>query len=446
MSFSGKVIPNAVEVERSLLGGIMVNEDAMEKVIAFGLKRDDFYAKAHRTIWDAVVELHREKQPIDVMTVCDRLTLNEQLSEIGGTSLLGNLVDCGIECPDFEKYCAIIRGKAALRRIVKLGQDMTTQAMAEDAEPENIVEHCRVNIREIVESWLGDANDELTPLAELAAVAYQDIEEAVENRDNPDWRGEIKSGFTDLDKLCVGFSPKDLIVVGGRSGMGKTTFMQNLAVNIANQYGPVLSFHFGELDKSLIAKRIISQQSGVGLKHLRSGHLMPEDFSAVLQGIERMGTIPLSIDDRPRDMNSVRDAIERWQTRYDQTPRAIFLDYVQIIRGPKGSSVERLESIMQEAKYLAGDFNCPVFVGSQINRGTEDKMNKRPSLAELKGCGGIEEKAQHVLLLYRDAYYNRESDEPNVTEVDVAKCTNGEPGLVKLYSAMETFNFGNLAK
>lgn len=440
-----RIPPQSLDVEETILGGIIMDGDAMAKAIATGLTGEDFYVKAHCQIWDVMVELHRERQPIDLVTVIRRLDDEGQLEKIGGTPKISALVDKLILTANIETYCGIVRQKAILRRLIKLGQSVAAKCYLPKAEPDKILESARLGLREITEQWLGDDEGELTPLSELADVSYAEIEETIEHRNDPDWRGEIKSGFVDLDEHVVGFSPKDLIVIGGRSGMGKTTFMQNLAINIAQKYGPVLSFHFGELDKSLICKRIISQQSGVGLKQLRNGMLMDEELTKVIEGVSRMGQIPLSIDDRPRTMDSVRDAIDRWQNRYDKTPRAIFLDYVQIIQGPRLGGVERLESIMAEAKYLAGDYDCPVFLGSQINRGTEAKDNKRPSLSELKGCGGIEEKAQHVLLLYREAYYNPDTPDQNITEVNVAKCSNGEPGTIKLFSAMETFNFGNLA-
>lgn len=439
-----KLPPQALEAEEYILGGLIMDGGEMPRAIATGIGREDFYVKAHGEIWDCLVRLHRDRRPVDLLTVINWLQDEQLLEKVGGMPKLSKLVDQTISTVNLEEYCQLVRSKAALRSLIKFGQDIAAIAYQPKADPATVIEKARLGIRKVSESWLGDGEGELTPLPDLLDMAFGEIEEAIANRDNPDWRGEVRSGFTDLDKHCVGFAPKDLIVIGGRPGSGKTTLMQNLALNIARDYGPVLSFHFGELDKSIITKRIISQQSGVGLTRLRNGQLFDEDVAAVVQGIERANHYQVAIDDQPRDMDSVRDAIDRWQNRYDKQPKAIFLDYVQIIRGRRGNRHEVLEEIMQEAKHLAGDMACPVFIGSQLNRDVEGRNDKRPILADLKSCGGIEEKAQHVLLLYRDAYYNPDTPTPNITEVNVAKCNNGEPGLVKLYSAMETFKFGNL--
>ena len=437
--------PQAIEAEEAVLGGCLLDPNALKRALATGLKTDDFYVQSHRTIFSMMLACHAEGQPVDLLTITQSLHDSKRLDKIGGASKLGMLIDCTISAVNVDIYAQLIRKKSILRKVIDLGNELIDAGFKHGAEPEAILEKIRDGKKDLAERWYGDASGDLAPLSELVIQSYAEIEEAIANRNNPDWRGEIKSGFTDLDRVCVGFAPKDLIVIGGRTGMGKTTFMQNLAVNIANNYGPVLSFHFGELSRNIVTKRIISQHSGIGLKQLRNGYLTDRDVDNLVQGIERTANINLFIDDKPRNMDSVRDAIERWQDIYDDVPKAIFLDYVQIIKGLRGNRVERYEDIMDNANYLAGDFNCPVFIGSQIGRSTETQNDKRPSISDLKGCGGIEEKAQHVLLLYREVYYNRETARKNVTEIDVAKCSNGEPSTIELYSSMETFTFGNLA-
>lgn len=436
--------PQSMDAEEAILGGILLDPNAIKRVVVTGLKSDDFYVQAHQEIYKAAIALYADRQPIDLLTVVQRLG-EQKLTQVGGTGKLATLVDRTVSAVNVDHYAELVRKKAILRRLIALGHDIINAAHQRNADPEEVLGKLRQGNKAIAEQLNGDATGELVPLSELVVQSYNEIEEAMGNRDNPNWRGEVKSGFTELDRVCVGFAPKDLIVIGGRTGMGKTTFMQNLAINIAQSYGHTLSFHFGELDKNIITKRILSQHSKIGLKQLRNGFLTDKDLTRLMEGVERVSSINLSIDDKPRDMDSVFQAVERWQDINEATPKAIFLDYVQIIRGMRGSRVERLEDIMDNAKYLAGEFNCPVFIGSQINRETEAKTDKRPTISELKGCGGIEEKAQHILLLYRDAYYNRETARPNVTEVNVVKCTNGEPATVELYSSMETFTFGNLA-
>ena len=436
--------PQSIESEESILGGILIDPNAMKRVVATGLVAEDFYVQAHRTIYMTMMMFHAEGKPVDLGIVSQALRDSGRLEKVGGTTKLIHIIDQTVSAVNVDQYAELVRKKSFLRKAIALGNEIIDAAYQFKAQPEAILDKLRDGKKSLSDELTGDRRAGLSPLAELVAKSYEDIEEAMSNRDNPNWRGEVKSGFVDLDKVCVGFAPKDLIVIGGRPGMGKTTFMQNLAVNIAREHGHVLSFHFGELSKHLVTKRILSQQSGVGLTQLRNGYLTEKNLEHLMQGIERTANIDMSLDDKPRDMDSVNEAIERWQDVYDAVPKAIFLDYAQIIKGSRGNSVERLEDILNNAKYLAGDFDCPVFIGSQINRETESKTDKRPSLAELKGCGGIEEKAQHVLLLYRDEYYNRENSRfRNVLEVNVAKCTNGEPSTVQLHASMETFTFGN---
>ncbi len=438
--------PQSIEAEESVLGGILLDPGAFKRVKG-RVFQQDFYVQAHRIIFKALTELAIADQPTDLITLSQKLQDENQFDRVGGVGKLSKLIDGTMSAVNVDKYADLVREKslkrmmiAAANRIIDTGYD-----------PSATAKEALGTFREMLKSLSEEAHTEefdLVHISETAAATFNEAEEIYEYRDNPDYRRGIKTGFADIDELSI-LERGHLVTVAGRTSMGKSTLFNNLAVNIAHQE-PVLYFTFGELNAINVTRRLLSLSSQVNYQSIKRGELIQtsaqNDFEKLVDGVDKLASLPLYICDKSLDMDGVRMLVEKWCDINERSPGAILLDYAQIIRpaSPNAPEYQRLTQITQDAKYLAADFQTVSFLGCQINREAEHANNKRPSLNQLKGSGAFEEKCQHAWLLYRDEFYNPDTYDKNITEVQIAKNTDGRRETIKLQSELSIFRMSNL--
>ena len=435
--------PQNVDIEASLLGSLLIDNDSFIK-IADVVASDDFYDEKHRTIFAAMSTLHDKRSPIDILTLSEQLKSKDQLDAIGGASFLTELTNTVPTAAHLENYAEIVADKAIRRRLISASRDIgelsvdegkTLQELIEEAETRlfNVSQkHVRQDITSL-ESILGDSFDRLDDL----------------HRNKGGIRG-IPTGLRDLDKLLAGLQRSDLVVIAARPSMGKTAIMLNMALNIATKakQGSVLYFSL-EMSKEQLVDRLLAAEAGVDAWKLRTGEgLDDKDFERLSAGMGKLAEAPIFIDDTSGI--TVSDLRTKARRLHHQHPLAVIMvDYLQLMSGGSrfattANRVQEISEISRSLKILARELNVPVVAASQLSRSVESRTPQIPQLADLRESGSIEQDADIVAFLYREDYYNPNSDKQNITEVLVKKHRNGPTKNLELYFDRNQQRFKNL--
>ena len=431
--------PQNIDAEKSVLGSILVDSSVMYDVIN-KLKPDDFYRNDHELIFSAMCQLFNQNTPIDVITVSEKLTTTDDLDKAGGIQYLISLTDDVAIVSNAVQYVEIILDKSIQRKLIKAAGDIAKNAyQAQD----NIAGLLETSEQAIFNVSQKKSSKSYVKIGDALSSVYEEISITANSEQVPG----IMSGFIDLDKLLLGFQNSDLVLIAARPGMGKTAMMLNIAQYAAVKNNiPVAIFNL-EMSSSQLIKRMISTDTKIESEKLRGGKpFMEEDWVKLGNVFNTLGNAPIYFDDSTDvTISGIRAKCRKLKVEKDI--QMVFIDYLQLMQsGAKSDSrTNEVSDISRGLKLLARELNVPVIVGSQLSREVEKRGDKRPMLSDLRESGAIEQDADVVLFLYRDDYYNKESEFKNIAEVIVGKHRNGSTGTVQLAFEGETMTFRNIS-
>lgn len=433
--------PQNTDAEASLLGAILIDSDALIK-IADKVSAEDFYDERHRYIYEAILKLYDAHSPIDVLTLSNQLKATGVLDTVGGSSYLTELTNFVPTASHVEQYAEIVAQKALRRRLIKAAQDIAALGFNETNELQSLIEDAEVRLFEVSQQHI---KQDITSLETILSESFDRLDDL--HHDKGKLRG-IPTGFKDLDKMLAGLQKSDLFVLAARPSMGKTALALNLAHNIAVQSNaPVLMFSL-EMSKEQLVDRILAIESGVNAWSLRTGNLTDVDFEKIGQAMGTLSEAPIFIDDSPSiTVSELRTKARREAHKHELG--LIIVDYLQLMSGGGkfGSSdnrVQEISEISRGLKSVARELNVPVLALSQLSRSVESRSPQIPQLADLRESGSIEQDADVVAFIYREEYYNPDSDRRNITDIFIKKHRNGPTGNIELYFDRDKQKFRSL--
>ena len=441
---AGSVPPHNLEAETSVLGAILLAEQALDGLlIDVRLSGDDFYRERHRLIFKAMLRLKEKTvpEPVDALTLCEELTRSGELEEAGGTAYIHSLPNMVPAAGNARHYGKIVKEHALLRRLLDTTRDIQQKALAVRGEPSELVEQAEQAMYKIAHD---EHSSEIRSISEVLHDELDKLEQI--SREGVSLIG-TPTGFRDLDDITGGFQPGNLIVLAARPAMGKSALVVNIAENAAVDHGKGVGLFSLEMSETELAQRFIASQARLDGDELRKGRVKPDRWPKVIRATEQLSKAKLFVDDSSDlGVMELRAKARRLHSRHNIG--LLVVDYLQLMR-PEDTSVGRVEQIGQMSrglKILARELHIPVIAVSQLSRAVESRPDKRPLLSDLRESGSIEQDADVVLFIYRDEYYNRETTEnPGEAEIIVAKHRNGPVGKVNL-AFMERYpKFANLA-
>jgi replicative DNA helicase len=431
--------PQNIEVEEAILGGILLDPEAIGRV-AEKLIPAAFYTPTHVDIYKAALALSSQGKPTDLITVTDWLIDQKQLERIGGQAKLIQLLERTVSAVNIDSLAVLVMDKYIRRELIKAGTEVTQLGYAADRPLETVLDESEQQILNLTQAR---PKKGLVPIREIVTSTYQDIQDRHDKVIPPG----LTSDFSDLDGMTGGFQRSDLIIIAGRPAMGKTAVSLNIAYNMAKLHGlPVLVFSL-EMSKDQLVQRIIASEAGVDSNRLRSGRISPNEWDSVYKAVDRISELPIFIDDNASmTLMEMRSQARKMQAEHGGSLGLIMIDYLQLMEGTSDNRVQEISKITRGLKGLARELQVPVISLSQLSRGVEARNNKRPMMSDLRESGSIEQDADLIIMLYRDAYYNPDTVDRDITELIITKHRNGPTGVVKLVFDPALTKFKNLAR
>lgn len=435
-----KIPPHSVESEQSILGSILLDKHAMVTVSEI-IKPEDFYKEAHKIIYDAMMSLSNKGEPIDLITLTEALKKDDSLDIVGGISYLTSLSTIVPTTSNVKYYADIVKEKSVFRKLIKASNDILNLGYNNATKIEEILEQAEKKIFDISQE---KASDDFKGINEVLMSAYDSLEDLYNNKGGVTG---ITTGFTDLDKKINGLQRTDLILIAARPAMGKTAFSLNLVQNSALQAGISAAVFSLEMSKEQLVQRMLSAQSTVELKKLKTGNIDENDWPRIIDSMAVLSNSKIYIDDTPGiTIPEMRSKCRK--LKMEKGLDLILIDYLQLMEGDgkNESRQQEISKISRSLKMIAKELNCPVVALSQLSRAPEQRSDHRPMLSDLRESGAIEQDADIVMFLYRDEYYNPDSDRKNIGEVIIAKNRHGETGTAELVWLGEIQKFANKAR
>jgi len=440
--YTEKLPPQNIEAEQSFLGSLLIDKDAIIKVGDI-VHPDDFYSDKHKLIYESILELFKRHEPIDLLTLANKLEEKDKLKEIGGRSYLASLSNMVPTAAHIKHYAEIVQKKGTLRHLIKAARNITELAFDEEEEVNTILDQAEQQIFAVSQ---GHSNDNFIKIDDILIETFERIDQLHKNK------GKLRgtpTGFFELDKKIAGLQKSDLIILAARPGVGKTTFVLDIARQVAvNQKTPVAFFSL-EMGKEQLVDRMLCAQAGVDLWKLRTGNLSEssEDFPKIGNAMGILSDAPIFIDDYgAANIMEIRTKCRRMQMEIGLG--LIVVDYLQLMEGHGRSDnrVQEISEISRGLKQIARELNVPVIALSQLNRGVELRQPPIPKLADLRESGSIEQDADIVMFLYREAVYNKnlEFDKRHLAQLIIAKHRNGPTGTIDLYFDEQRVSYKNL--
>lgn len=438
-----KIPPQNTDAEASLLGSLLIDSDAIVK-IADIVQAADFYDGKHRKIFEAIKSLYEDHSPIDILTLTNQLKNKDELDEVGGSSYLAELTNYVPTASHAAKYAEIVAAKAARRRIIKASQEIIELGYKEDDNLSDLIEEAESKLFNVSKNYI---SQDIVSLENILAQSFERLDEL--HKDKGTIRG-VPTGFKDMDNILAGLQRSDLFVLAARPSMGKTALSLNIAHNVAAKSGqPVLLFSL-EMSKEQLVDRLLAAEAGVDAWNLRTGNLTDTDFEKIGHAMGTLSEAQIYIDDSPGI--TVSDMRTKARREAHQRPLGlIIVDYLQLMSGGSrfgdaGNRVQEISEISRGLKGIARELNVPLIACSQLSRSVESRNPQIPQLADLRESGSIEQDADVVAFIYREEYYNPESDRKNVTDILIKKHRNGPTGAIELYFDREKQRFRSLEK
>jgi replicative DNA helicase len=438
---AGKVPPQNLDAEKSLLGAVLIDEETLAD-ISEHVTPKDFYDKRHAAIFSGMMRLYERHKPVDLLTLTDELKKKDDLETIGGSAYLTELTNYVPTAAHAEAYAEMVALKAVRRRLIKASAEISELGYDEDTNVQELLEKAEAELFSVSDQSL---KQDLTSIEQILTESFDRMEEL--HRNKGALRG-VRTGYRDLDNMTAGLQRSDLIILAARPAMGKTTLVTNLAYNVATvAKQPVLFFSL-EMSKEQLVDRMLADASGVDAWNIRTGNLSDEDFSKLSEAMGEMAEAPIYIDDTP-GLSVLEMRTKARRAAHEAPLGLIIVDYLQLMTASgrsDGNRVQEVSEISRGLKLIARELNVPVIALSQLSRTVENRSPQIPQLADLRESGSIEQDADIVMFIYREAYYNPETDRENITDLIIAKHRNGPVGKVELYFHPERLRFMSLDK
>ncbi|MEZ4210456.1 MAG: replicative DNA helicase [Patescibacteria group bacterium] len=432
--------PQNIDAEKSLLAALLLDKDAIGKVVDI-VRPEDFYDDRHGLVYGAMVGLYNSHKPIDVVTVTDVLDSEGNLDKAGGPSKVAALTTGTLSSAHAAQYAEIVANKATLRRLISAANTITELGFSTEVKLDEALDRAEQTLFNVSRKHL---KNPFVEVKDVLSDAFERIDYLHENR------GEIRgipTGFVDLDKMLYGLQASDLVIVAARPSMGKTSLVLNMALNASKKGHYRVGVFSLEMSKEQLIDRLLSMESGIDSWKLRTGNLTPDDFNKLSDAMSVLADTPIYIDDSAF-VNVMEVRTKARRLKAEKGLDLLILDHLQLMEGTgsKESRVQEMSEISRSLKALAKDLDIPVVALSQLSRAVEQRPGKIPQLADLRESGSIEQDADVVMFIYRDEYYNPETDRKNETDIIIAKHRNGPVGNVKIYFDGKTMQFKSLIR
>lgn len=437
-----KVPPQNLDAEQSVLGGIMLDNQALNSALEI-LDADDFYSEAHRKIFSAIIELYNKSEPCDIITLSNILKNRTQLDQAGGISYLSALSDSVPSAANISHYAKIVKEKSILRKLIGTATEILHKSYTSSSDIDTVLDEAEHAIFEISENKIRPT---FSPFKDLIKDSVKTIEKLYERKELVTG---VPTGFEKLDDITSGLQKSDLVIIAGRPSMGKTAFAMNIAQYAALEAGIPVAIFSLEMSKEQLALRMLSSEARVDSQRIRRGFLGEADWPKLITAAGRLSEAQIFIDDTPA-ISALEMKAKARRLKSEVNLGLIILDYLQLMRGGgyKDSREQEISEISRSLKTLAKELNVPVIALSQLNRKVEDRTNKRPQMADLRDSGAIEQDADLIAFIYRDEVYDKSEENPEkgMAEIIVGKQRNGPTGMVKLAFQDKFARFENLAR
>lgn len=431
-------IPSSLEAERSVLGGIFLKPDIFSEVIEI-ITASDFYKMAHKLIFEVMQEIYGSGESIDPIIVMDRLKRKDKFDDIGGEAIFYEIIEEVPTAANILTYARIIKEKATLRKLGDIGTKIVEMTYEGYEDVDTILDRAEGMIFKVAES---KESKDIVSLKEVVTNEFERLEQLLQNKGVTTG---ISSGFKHFDEMTSGFHPSDLVILAARPSMGKTAFALNLALNAAMKAEKGVLVFSLEMSSSQLLQRLLAIEAGIGLQKIRNGFLSEDDWGKLGIASGKLANAEINIADVPNvNVLEIRSIARRLKAagKLDM----ILIDYLQLIKGTSGKSDNRqqeISDISRSLKGIARELDIPIIALSQLSRAPEQRADRRPMLSDLRESGAIEQDADMVVFLYRDDYYNDESEQKGITEVIIGKQRNGPVGTVNLKFFHEITKFGD---
>ncbi|NJL40202.1 MAG: replicative DNA helicase [Leptolyngbyaceae cyanobacterium SM1_4_3] len=438
-AYSDRLPPQNIDAEEAILGGVLLDPEAISRVSEL-LRPEAFYISAHQEIYRAALALQGQGRPTDLMSVTSWLYDHGLLDKIGGQSRLAQLVDRTISAINIDQYAQLVTDKYLRRKLIQAGGEVAQLGYETDTPLEKVLDQSEQKIFGITQSR---PQQSLVATADILTSTFSDIESRSLGMVLPG----IPCGFYDLDAMTQGFQRSDLIIAAGRPSMGKTSFVLNIARNIAAFHKlPVAVFSL-EMSKEQLVYRLLSSEVEIESGRLRAGRISQNEWEPLGHAISALSQLPVFIDDTPNiSVTEMRSKARRLQAEQGGALGLVLIDYLQLMEGSGSENrVQELSRVTRALKGLARELSVPVIALSQLSRGVESRTNKRPMMSDLRESGSIEQDADLIIMLYRDEYYNPDTPDRGIAEIIITKHRNGPVGTVKLLFEPQFTRFRNLA-
>lgn len=437
----GKIPPHDIEAEQAVLGSMLTDKDAVVEAIEV-LKPEDFYREDNKAIYEAIQSLFAKPEPIDIITVKAELVENGKFESVGGLEYLASLPDKVPTTANVDRYIRIVEEKSILRNLIRVSNEIITLGYGETEEVDAIMDQAEKKIFEIMQK---KNQKGYTPIKDILIDTFAQIEKLYNQKG---YITGVPTGFTDLDQITSGLHESDLVLIAARPAMGKSAFALNIAANAAIRNNtPVVVFGL-EMSKEQMVNRILCSEAMVDGQKVRTGKIEEADWMKLATALGPLSEAPIYIDDTP-GISIMEIRAKCRKLKLEKNIGLVVIDYLQLIQGTgkRGASREQeISEISRSLKILAKELNIPVVALSQLSRAAEQRQDHRPMLSDLRESGAIEQDADIVMFLYRDDYYNPDSEKKNVAEIIIAKHRSGSTGTVELLWLNNYTKFANIEK
>lgn len=438
---SGRIPPQNVEAEQSVLGTILLSDHSLSAVLEL-IVSEDFYKDGHKLIFEAMIILFEKNEPQDIITLSNLLKDNNQLEDAGGLGYLATLTSIVPVTSNLLYYAKIIRQKAVLRNLITVNTDIASRCFEEQGDIDSLVDDAEQAIFEIARS---KSDQSFTSLKRIIPSAFEAVEQLSQRKE---MITGVPTGFPELDKMTAGLQPSDLIILAGRPSMGKTAFAMNIAQNASVIDKVGVAIFSLEMSKEQLALRLLCSAGHVDSQRVRTGRLQDDDWPKLTRAVGMLEESPMWIDDTPAiSVLEMRAKVRRLSAQFPLG--LIIVDYLQLMRGRNSieNRTQEISEISRSLKAMAKELKVPVIALSQLNRSLESRPDKRPMMSDLRESGAIEQDADVICFIYRDEVYNKAEDNPQkgITEIIIGKQRNGPTGTIKLTFIKEFTMFESLS-
>ena len=435
----GRIPPQNTDAEASLLGSILLDSDALVRV-ADKISAVDFYDPAHSAIYQGVMALYEARKPIDVLTLSNELKESNKLDTAGGSSYLADLTNMVPTAAHAEHYAEIVSEKAIRRRLIRASEEINSLGYNEEKKVHTLLESAEQELFGVSQKYI---RQDLTSVEEILSASFDRLDELHKDKDS--LRG-VPTGFRDIDNTLAGLQQSDLLILAARPSMGKSTLAMNIAHNVATKAEQSVLVFSLEMSKEQLVDRLLAAEAGIDAWNIRTGNLSDADFEKLGQAMGTLSEAPIYIDDTP----GISVLEMRTKARREQHKRPlgmIIVDYLQLMSGSVSTGdnrVQEISEISRGLKAMARELNVPLMALSQLSRSVENRSPQIPQLADLRESGSIEQDADVVMFIYREDYYNPETERQHITDLLIKKHRNGPTGSVELYFHPDLLQFRDI--